>query len=102
MGRTIELSVGGPSDMEGSATPGARRRRRRPSLTQRQRDCIVLAARGKSDRCIAEALGISNQTVHKHVEAAKKAYAVSTRVELILRLLYLRQISLAEMVAPEV
>jgi LuxR family quorum-sensing system transcriptional regulator CciR len=70
-----------------------------PSLTPRQRDCVVLVARGKSDRQIGEILGISNQTVHKHVESAKQRYAVATRVELVVRALFMSQLSLTEIVS---
>jgi LuxR family quorum-sensing system transcriptional regulator CciR len=59
-----------------------------PELTQRQLDCLVLAARGKSDHDIGKLLGISWQTVHKHMEHAKSRYNVSSRRELILRTLY--------------
>jgi LuxR family quorum-sensing system transcriptional regulator CciR len=59
-----------------------------PELTQRQLDCLVLAARGKSDYDIGKLLGISWQTVHKHMEQAKRRYNVSSRRELILRSLY--------------
>jgi LuxR family quorum-sensing system transcriptional regulator CciR len=59
-----------------------------PELTQRQLDCLVLAARGKSDYDIGKLLGISWQTVHKHMEHAKRRYNVSSRRELILRSLY--------------
>ena len=69
-----------------------------PFLTPRQRDCVVLVARGKSDRQIAAILGISNQTVHKHVESAKRRYAVATRIELVVRALFVSQLSLAEIV----
>jgi LuxR family transcriptional regulator, quorum-sensing system regulator CciR len=71
----------------------------RSTLTPRQRDCVVLVARGKSDRQIAAILGISNQTVHKHVESAKQRYAVATRTELVVRALFMSQVSLAEIMS---
>ncbi len=81
--------------------PGASRRRRRlsPILTSRQRDCLILVARGKNDRQIAEVLGISGQTVHKHIEAAKKRYGVSTRIQLVIHALYISYVDIAEIMA---
>lgn len=57
----------------------------RPRLTPRQRDCMVLAAQGKSDWEIGKLLGISESTVHKHIEDAKRRFGVSTRIQLIVR-----------------
>ena len=82
-----------------AATRPPRLRRRRRALTVRQRDCLLLVARGKSDREIAAALGISNQTVHKHVEAAKKRFDVSTRMQLVIHALFARQLELSEVIA---
>jgi LuxR family transcriptional regulator, quorum-sensing system regulator CciR len=81
-----------------SVAPNAsgRRRRLRPILTSRQRDCLILVARGKNDRQIAEALGISGQTVHKHIEAAKKRYGVSTRMQLVMQALFISYVDLGE------
>jgi DNA-binding CsgD family transcriptional regulator len=61
------------------------RGRTRPNLklTARQRDCLVLVARGRTDRQVGEVLGISQQTVHKHVEAAKKRFGARTRIQLV-------------------
>jgi LuxR family quorum-sensing system transcriptional regulator CciR len=59
-----------------------------PRLTQRQLDCLVLAARGKSNWVAGQLLGLSEGTVHKYLEAAKQRYGVSTRTELVVRALY--------------
>jgi LuxR family quorum-sensing system transcriptional regulator CciR len=71
------------------AFEGARRvdrvRPQRPRLTPRQRDCMVLAAQGKSDWEIGRLLGISESTVHKHIEDAKRRFGVSTRIQLVVR-----------------
>jgi LuxR family transcriptional regulator, quorum-sensing system regulator CciR len=56
-----------------------------PRLTPRQRDCMILAAQGKSDWEIGKLLGISESTVHKHIEDAKRRFGVSTRIQLIVR-----------------
>lgn len=58
------------------------------ALTPRQIDCLVLIARGKSDWEASRILGISETTVHQHVEAAKARYGVSTRMQLVVRALF--------------
>ncbi len=67
-----------------------------PKLTQRQFDCIVLAAQGKSDWHIAQLLGIAPDTVHQHIEAAKKRYQVASRTQLVVRALFDSQITFAD------
>jgi LuxR family quorum-sensing system transcriptional regulator CciR len=62
--------------------------RRGPQLTPRQRDCVVLVAQGKSDWEIGQVLGISDSTVHKHIEDAKRRFSVSTRIQLVVRSLF--------------
>ena len=62
--------------------------RRGPQLTPRQRDCVVLVAQGKSDWEIGQVLGISDSTVHKHIEDAKRRFCVSTRIQLVVRSLF--------------
>jgi LuxR family quorum-sensing system transcriptional regulator CciR len=61
---------------------------RGPQLTPRQRDCVVLVAQGKSDWEIGKLLGISDSTVHKHIEDAKRRFRVSTRIQLVVRSLF--------------
>src|SRR5690606_9194165 len=43
-----------------------------PSLTTRERQCLELAAQGKSDWASGRILGISERTVHNHIEHAKR------------------------------
>jgi len=62
--------------------------RRGPQLTPRQRDCVVLVAQGKSDWEVGQLLGISDSTVHKHIEDAKRRFCVSTRIQLVVRSLF--------------
>jgi LuxR family quorum-sensing system transcriptional regulator CciR len=69
-----------------------------PKLTRRQLDCVVLAGRGKSDRDVAQILGISDQTAHQHIEDAKRKYSVATRMQLIVRALFDNQLSFADLV----
>jgi LuxR family quorum-sensing system transcriptional regulator CciR len=65
-------------------------------LTQRQFDCLVLAAQGKSDWHIAQLLGISPDTVHQHIETAKRRYGVASRTQLVVRALFDSQITFAD------
>ncbi|HEY4942346.1 MAG TPA: LuxR family transcriptional regulator [Rhizomicrobium sp.] len=69
----------------------------RPKLTRRQFDCVVLAGRGKSDKDIAQILGIADQTVHQHMEDAKRRYDVATRMQLIVRALFDSQLAFADL-----
>ena len=59
-----------------------------PQLTQRQLDCLLLAAEGKSDWHTAQLLGIASDTVHQHIEEAKRRYGVATRLQLVVRALF--------------
>ncbi len=68
-----------------------------PRLTRRQLDCVVLAARGKSDWVAGQILGLAPDTVHKYLEQAKARFGVSSRTELVVRALYDGQISFADL-----
>jgi LuxR family quorum-sensing system transcriptional regulator CciR len=48
-------------------------------LTDRQRECVMLAARGKSDWEIARVLGLSEATVGEHLRHAYERYGVGKR-----------------------
>jgi LuxR family quorum-sensing system transcriptional regulator CciR len=48
-------------------------------LTDRQRECVMWAARGKSDWEIARILGISHDTVIEHLRHARERYGVGKR-----------------------
>lgn len=65
-------------------------------LTDRQRDCVLFAARGKSDTVIAQLLNIRPKTVNEHIEAAKRRYLVATRTQLIVRALFRSEICFSE------
>jgi len=67
-----------------------------PHLTPRQRDCVMLVAQGKSDWEIGALLGISESTVHKHIEDAKRRFGVSTRIQLVVRSLFDARFSFAD------
>jgi LuxR family quorum-sensing system transcriptional regulator CciR len=66
-------------------------------LTQRQLDCLVLVGRGKSDWDISQLLGISDQTVHQHVEAAKKRFGVASRTQMVVRALFESQLTFSDL-----
>jgi LuxR family quorum-sensing system transcriptional regulator CciR len=69
-------------------------------LTDRQRECIILSARGKSDSVIAQLLGLRPKTVNAYMESAKKRYGVATRNQLIVRALYASEITFLDIVEP--
>ncbi len=77
--------------------PGLIRDLKPPQLTRRQLDCVVLVGRGKSDRDVGQILGISDQTVHHHMEEAKRRYDVATRMQLIVRVLFDNHIAFADL-----
>jgi LuxR family transcriptional regulator, quorum-sensing system regulator CciR len=72
--------------------------RRPPPLTDRQRQCLILSARGKSDTVIAQLLRLSPKTVNEHIEEAKRRYGVATRGQLVVNALYASEISFQEIV----
>lgn len=65
-------------------------------LSRRERECLTLAARGKSDWTISEILGISERTAHHAMERAKARLGVATRVQAIVRAISLGEISTHE------
>jgi LuxR family quorum-sensing system transcriptional regulator CciR len=76
------------------AFEGARRMRRSRfcqgpvQLTERQREVVMWAARGKSDWEIARILGISEQTVIEHLKHARERYGVGRRTLLAVHALF--------------
>lgn len=60
----------------------------RPRLTDRQRDCVVWASRGKSDWETARILGLSQETVIQHLKQARERYGVSKRTMLTVNVLF--------------
>jgi DNA-binding CsgD family transcriptional regulator len=68
-------------------------------LSSRERQCLELAALGKSDWAISQLLDISEHTVHKHIEAAKRRLGVATRVQAIVWAAQRREISLADILS---
>ena len=64
-------ALGGQSEASSSPTP----------LTPREVECLRWVLKGKSDTDIAKILGISNTTVHFHIERVKKKLDVRTRTQ---------------------
>jgi LuxR family quorum-sensing system transcriptional regulator CciR len=62
--------------------------RPRAGLSPRQRDCVLLVARGKSDWEIGAILGLSEETVGKYLQAARARYAVVRRTQLAIAALH--------------
>ena len=58
------------------------------ALTDRQRDCVLWAARGKTDWEISIILDISEETVARHVRHACGRYGVHKRSQLAIHTLY--------------
>ena len=59
-----------------------------PSLTDRQRECVLWAARGKSDWEISRILAVSEETVARHIKQACERYGVNKRALLQIRTLF--------------
>lgn len=58
----------------------------RHKLSAREKEVVDLLLKGKSNKLIASALGISDRTVEFHLKNVYAKYQVSTRTELILKL----------------
>lgn len=59
-----------------------------PILTDRQRECVLWVARGKTDWEIAQILGVSHATVIEHVRNARERYGTSNRLVLAVRVIF--------------
>ncbi len=68
----------------------------RPTLTERQVDCVLWAARGKTDWEISVILGISRETVVQHLKLARERYGVQKRAMLAVRALFDGLVSFSE------
>ncbi|MDP3674821.1 MAG: LuxR family transcriptional regulator [Novosphingobium sp.] len=67
---------------------GPARRPGKPVLSDRQRECLLWSARGKTAGEIATILGISAETVIQHLKVARERYGVHCRQSLILCALF--------------
>ena len=68
----------------------------RPRLTERQLQCTILVGRGLSEQEIAFRLGISYETVKRHLKEARLAYGVTKSVQLVTNSLNDGQITLRD------
>lgn len=59
-----------------------------PRLTDRQRDCLLWVGRGKSDWEIGHILGITEDTVDRHLTNARERYGAPKRTVLLVRALF--------------
>lgn len=59
-----------------------------PTLTDRQRDCLLWAARGKTDWEIGRIMGVTEETVARHIKLGCARYGVSKRTLLAIRALF--------------
>jgi DNA-binding CsgD family transcriptional regulator len=63
-------------------------------LSHRERQCLTLAATGKSDWAIGEILNLSHSTVHNTLERAKARLGVATRIQAVVSAIELGEIVL--------
>ncbi len=62
--------------------------RDKPRLTDRQRECVLWVARGKTDWEISRILGVRHVTVIEHLRNARQRYDAGTRVSLTIQALF--------------
>lgn len=67
-----------------------------PRLTDRQRECILWVARGKSDWEISRILGIQQETVTRHLKQAREKYEVGKRTMVAIQALFDGSISFTD------
>lgn len=67
---------------------GERIMKSKPALSERQRECVLWSARGKTAGEVASILGISEETVIQHLKLARDRYDVHCRQALILCALF--------------
>lgn len=67
-----------------------------PRLTDRQRECVLWMARGKSDWEISRILGITHETVILHLKHARERYGVSKRTMVAVQALFEGAISFSD------
>ncbi|MBT5072223.1 MAG: LuxR family transcriptional regulator [Kordiimonadaceae bacterium] len=61
-------------------------------LTNRQLQCLELIAQGKSDWAISKVLGVSESTVHYHVQQTLKRLKVASRTQALVHALFLGEL----------
>ena len=58
-------------------------------VSPRQLECLILVGRGKSDWEAGQILGLSEETVHRHVECVRVKLGVRRRTQLVAKALHL-------------
>jgi LuxR family quorum-sensing system transcriptional regulator CciR len=71
-----------------------------PTLTDRQRECLMWAARGKSDWEIARILGVGHETVIQHLKQARERYGVGKRTLLTVHALFDGTLAFVDVLKP--
>jgi len=71
----------------------------RAGLTDRERECLMLAAQGLNDREIASELGLAVTTAHSHIENSMVRLGANRRIQAIIRAIMSGEISLLDLVA---
>jgi LuxR family quorum-sensing system transcriptional regulator CciR len=71
-----------------------------PRLTDRQRECVLWVARGKSDWEISRILGVRHDTVVRHLKQARERYGVGKRTLLAVQALFDGSISFTDVLKP--
>ncbi len=73
---------------------------RGPALTERQSECAVWVARGKTDWEIARILGVSRETIVDHMRHARARCDTPSRTGIVVAALYDGSISFADIYRP--
>lgn len=66
------------------------------ALSRRERQCLELAAQGKSDWVIGQILGISERTARAYIERAMTRFRVASRIQAIVQALFSHSISFGD------
>jgi LuxR family quorum-sensing system transcriptional regulator CciR len=69
-------------------------------LTDRQRECLIWVARGKTDWEIAQILGVAHHTVVMHLKHARDRFGGGKRTSLVAQALYDTSISFPDIFGP--
>lgn len=77
------LALAAALDLSGPARRGAK-----PALSDRQRECILWMARGKTAAETAIILGISLETVNQHLKMSRERYGVHCKQLLVIRAMF--------------
>lgn len=65
-------------------------------LSERQLQCVVLVAQGKTDWEIGKILGISEETVKRHLARARAHYDVPKRIQVVTRAIFEGHLTLGD------